>query len=269
MISRNYWLTIGVLAALAGTGYAAPPTLTVSDVNTIIAQGVKAATAYGDTHCFIAVSDREGYILGLYSVAAGMPAPLNLGPVNAIDKAGTAAYLSSNGEAFTSRTAGFIIQPHFPPGIMNTAPGPLTGVGLSSLPFSDINHFRTPGSPASRIANTSLSGNPGGVPLYKGGVLVGAVGVDSNTILSALVYVAGANTDENIAVAAQSGYVPPSGILATQVLINGIRLPYTSFSGGSLGLALLNNANFLNPLGFTTSFPPAASPGHAFNTVTP
>ena len=40
----------------------------------------------------------------------------------------TAAYLSSNGEAFTSRTAGYIIQPHFPPGIANTAPGPLTGV---------------------------------------------------------------------------------------------------------------------------------------------
>jgi uncharacterized protein GlcG (DUF336 family) len=265
MILRTNWLGLWIFALIAATGCAraAAPTLTAADVNIIVAQAVQAAAASGVTHCDIAVSDREGFILGLYSIS-GPPAATDLGPFNAIDKAGTAAFLSSNGEAFTSRTAGYIIQPHFPPGISNTAPGPLTGVGLSSLPFSDINHFRTPAGLATPIPNTSLSGNPGGAPLYKGGVLVGGVGVDTSTILTALVFEGGPTIDEDIAVAAQSGYVPPSGILATQVLINGFRLLYTSFGGPSLGLATLNPANFLNPLGFAPGFPPADSPGAPF-----
>ena len=273
MISRNNWLIIGIAAVFAVTGQAklAAQSLTTADVTTIIQQGVNAATAGGLTHGYIAVSDREGYILGLYSLS-GAPAAADLGPFNAIDKAGTAAYLSSNGEAFTSRTAGFIIQPHFPPGISNTGTGPLTGVGLSSLPFSDVNHFRTPppNNPASPIPNTSLSGNPGGVPIYKGGVLVGAVGFDSNTILSALVFDGGPSIDEAIAVLAQSGYAPPSGILATQVLINGIRLPYTNFGGAAPAPAVpLIPANFLNPLTFATGYPVVASPGAPFQTLFP
>jgi uncharacterized protein GlcG (DUF336 family) len=254
MILRNYWLAIGVFAALAGTGHAAPPSLTLSDVNAVLGQAAQAATIYSPKSV-IAVTDREGFVLGVYGVAG---APSATQTANAIAKAGTAAFLSSGGEAFTSRTAGYIIQPHFPPGIGNTAPGPLVGVGFSSLPFSDINHFRNPANPAVGIPGTSLSGNPGGVPLYKGGVLVGGVGVDSSTTSDALIYVAGADVDEDIAVIAQSGYAPPASILATQVLINGIRLPYTDFSGGSLGSKALIAANF------APGFPATASPGMPF-----
>jgi uncharacterized protein GlcG (DUF336 family) len=264
MILRTYWLAtwmIGIIVALAAAGSVhAAPTLTVADVTTIIQQAVKAVPP--GLNAVIAVSDREGFILGVYGVnGAPSLATTGLAEVNAIDKAGTAAFLSSNGEAFTSRTAGFIIQPHFPPGIINTSPGPLTGVGLSSLPFSDINHFRNP-NPALQgqgILNTSLSGNPGGVPLYKNGVLVGGVGVDSNTILSALVYDGSGNVDEDIAVEGQTGYSPPPGILATEVLLNGLRLPYTSFSG--------NVAPPLAPLvagNFDPAFPATASPGAPF-----
>ena len=101
-IRRLYGLATGLICALTVTGRAATPTLTQADVNTVIAQGVAAATKYKD-HCVIAVSDREGYILGVYDDSAGKGNALT--QVNAIDKAGTAAYLSSNGEAFTSRTA--------------------------------------------------------------------------------------------------------------------------------------------------------------------
>src|SRR5204863_10086271 len=93
-----------------------------------------------------------------------------------VSKAGTASYLSSNQNAFTSRTAGFIIKQHFPPGVRNTPPGPSVGVGLSNLFFSDINKFRAPGSVITfsstrglsivPVVVTSLHGPRGGVPLY-------------------------------------------------------------------------------------------------------
>lgn len=248
------------LFAFAGIGRAATPTLTLTDVQTILGQGAQAALIYSP-NSVIAITDREGFVLGVYGVSGP---PTATQTANAIAKAGTAAFLSSNAEAFTTRTAGYIIQPHFPPGIMNTAPGPLVGVGFSSLPFSDINHFRQPTNPAVGIPGTSLSGNPGGVPLYKSGVLVGAVGVDSSATPDALVYVPGASADEDLAVIAQSGYAPPPGILATQVLINGIRLLYTDFSSGALGIGALNPANF------APGFPATASPGAPFNPgVTP
>jgi len=256
MISRTYSLALGLGAIFAATGWAgAQPTLTVADVTTVIQQAVRATP--NGVNAVIAVSDREGFMLAVYGVNGP---PGGLTEINAIDKAGTAAYLSSGGEAFTSRTAGFIIQPHFPPGIMNTGTGPLTGVGLSSLPFSDVNHFRNPNPAlqANGIANTSLSGNPGGVPLYKGNVLVGAVGVDSNSFLSALVYVGGSDLDESIALGAQSGYTPPSAILATQVLINGIRLPYVNSGSGQTGTATYTAANY------DPAYPPTASPGAPF-----
>jgi uncharacterized protein GlcG (DUF336 family) len=262
MISRSHWFAITAILALASAGHtiAAPPTLTMADVNTIIGQAAQAAAVLSP-NSVIAVTDREGFVLGVYGVS-GPPASAQQ-IANAIAKAGTAAFLSSGGEAFTTRTAGFIIQPHFPPGIMNTSTGPLVGVGFSSLPFSDINHFRNPAttatiSPSLGIPGTSLSGNPGGVPLYKGAVLVGGVGVDANTTFDALNYIPGGDVDENIAVSGQTGFAPPAGILATQVLLNGIRLPYTDFSGGASGVAVLNPANF------ATAYPATASPGTPF-----
>ncbi len=246
------------LAMLAGPAWA--EALTKEDVTRILGQAAKATQIYAPNST-IAILDREGFVLAVYGTS-GTPSGLQV--INAIDKAGTAAFLSSNAEAFTSRTAGYIIQPHFPPDVHNKAPGPLVGVGLSSLPFSDVNHFRNPKTPALGIANTSLSGNPGGVPLYKNGDLVGGLGIDSSGsgILSALVYVAGSSIDENNAVIAQNGFNPPGFILATQVLINGIRLPYTSVSRPSLGTVPLKAANF------SPDFPATASPGKSFKTAT-
>ena len=256
-LSRNLWLALGMAVALTGVGHAAPA-LSSYDVTKILERGAAAAAIYSP-HCVITVTDREGFVLAVYGVAGTPTAAQNQQVANAISKAGTAAYLSSGGEAFTTRTAGFIIQPHFPPGVSNAAPGPLVGVGFSSLPFSDINHFRNPANPAVGIAGTSLSGNPGGVPLYIDGVEVGGVGVDSSSspTTDALTYVAGADVDEDIAVTAQGWYAPPADILATQVLLNGIRLPYTDFSGGSKATATLNPANYASRY----PNPPASSSG--------
>jgi uncharacterized protein GlcG (DUF336 family) len=168
--------------------------------------------------------------------------------------------LSSNQNAFTTRTAGWIIQQHFPPGVKNTPPGPLVGVGFSNLFYSDVNRIKqiptgfdgsepvasnvSPGARAPGVIFTSLQDSPGGVPLYKNGELVGGVGVTgdgSPTNLSAAAAIIanetqkdstpgfkfGADTDEEIALAAQTGYRPDEDILATDVLAGGVRLAYT------------------------------------------
>jgi uncharacterized protein GlcG (DUF336 family) len=164
--------------------------LTAVDVRTIIKRAVTRAVRIS-RHSVIAVTDREGYVLAVWVVRGGAAMPGEI--ATAVSKAGTAAYLSSDQNAFTSRTAGFIIQQHFPPGVNNTPTGPLVGVGLSNLFVSDVNRFKktdlvpcppavppatqSPGTLGLPIAFTSLDGSPGGVPLYKHGQLVGGIGV--------------------------------------------------------------------------------------------
>jgi uncharacterized protein GlcG (DUF336 family) len=248
------------------TGLLRAEQLNQSDVERIFAQAITYATQV-DPRAVIAVVDREGFVLGVWSVQGNVP---ELGVIAAaVSRAGTAAFLSSNQDAFTSRTAGYIIQQHFPPGVRGTSPGPLVGVGFSNLFYSDVNRFKsftpgfnpldlspTPGTPGDphtgqispgvrgfSVPLTSLNDSPGGVPLYKSGELVGGIGVTgdgSPTDLSAASailanetqknatpgYKAGRDVDEEVALFGQSGFRPPSDILATNVLINGIRLPY-------------------------------------------
>src|SRR5262249_42328354 len=92
---------------------------------------------------------------------------------------------------------------------------------------------------------TSLNDSPGGVPLYKDGHLVGGIGVTgdgSPTDLSAAAailagfsqrsstngYKTGPDADEEIALAGQTHFRPDDEILATNVLIAGIRIPYVN-----------------------------------------
>jgi len=237
-----------LLAALPATAQ-----LAVSDVQHIIAQAVTRAKALTGnplaTNAVIAISDREGWILGVWAINTNLaPNDANVG--NAISKAGAAAFLSSDNNAFSSRTAGFIVQQHYPPGIDNTPPGPLVGVNFSQLAFSDINKFKGPGSritfgssPGTNIVATpladtgGLAGTPGGLPLYQNGLLVGGIGVSGDGSVATDVtpsVTANPSSDEDVALAGQTGYTPANDILGSDVFVGGIRLAYVA-STTSLG----------------------------------
>ena len=216
--------------------------LTLADVQQVIAQAASRAQIISP-NSVVAVTDREGYVLGVWSVngaTAITPALTDL-MANAIARAGTAAFLSSDQHAFTTRTAGFIVQQNFPPGVKNRGPGPLVGVNFSNLPFSDVNRLKDPagfnpaltnginGGPVPTPITGGLAGVPGGVPLYKGGKLIGGIGVagdgHSATDINPSI-IANADIDEAVALSGQIGFAPSETILGSHVTIDGIRVAY-------------------------------------------
>ncbi len=269
------FLLTGMLCAASASAQ-----LTATDVQLVITQAATRAAEISPTSV-IAVVDREGFVLGVWNVGGGEPTEQQV--ATCVSKAGSAAFLSSDQNAFTTRTAGFIIQQHFPPGVQNTPTGPLVGVGLSSLFFSDINKFKAPGSvtifgpaPGTAIVPvtfTSLDGSPGGMPLYKGGHLVGGVGITGDGIPAPLpgfrdenpfVFIGGYDKDEDIALAGQIGFKPSADIHASNVFINGISLEYTeSTTHLSSQLALPGNVSAKYPIiAAPTPFPyPVATLG--------
>jgi hypothetical protein len=130
------------------TGSCAGPTsfLTVADVNRVLDQAAAEATALG-LDATIAVVDRVGNVLGVIrkgpaglvtitsglGVAGGLENAMVPDNLAAISKAVTGAYLASEGNAFTTRTASQIVQEHFNPGEIGQPGGPLFGVQFSQL----------------------------------------------------------------------------------------------------------------------------------------
>ena len=246
-VIRRLFQLLGALAAL-GAGSAGAQ-MTSVEVARVIAQAVSRAQQIAPT-AVIAVSDREGFILGVWSVNG---APDANDVLDAITKAGTAAFLSSDQHAFTSRTAGFIVQQHFPPGIRNRPNGPLVGVNFSNLSFTDVNRFKNPhsgyvsnglsGVNGAAIAGpaplTGLAGSPGGVPLFRNGTLIGGVGVAGTTRaparspfseLSDIQVQQRYDPDEDVALAGQIGFEPAKVYFGSHVLLDGIRVPYVKGS---------------------------------------
>lgn len=230
--------------------------LTASEVQQIIAQAVGEAQARGKP-AIISVADRVGNVLAVFRMngaptrmvtsrrtatgriaspgidAQGLEVDATMG---AISKAITGAYLSSSGNAFTTRTASMIVQEHFPPA-PNTPgleSGPLFGVQFSQLPCSDLNTRFVPGNAGSgafigpKRSPLGLAADPGGLPLYKNGVVVGGIGVmaDGDYGYDPNVTDIDEDDEEYIALAGIQGFAPAADIRGDRITADGTTLRF-------------------------------------------
>ncbi|RVQ66384.1 hypothetical protein EKN06_10140 [Croceicoccus ponticola] len=232
--------------------YAIPASvaLSVADVGKIVAQAAAQARADG-APATIAVVDRVGNVLALFMMT-GAPAIANISAAPngnnrdaqglnvpsgaaALAKAITGAYLSSGGNAFSSRTASMIVQQHFPPAPSTAGleSGPLFGVQFSQLPCSDL-ATRYVGAGAGEFIGPKrsplgLAADPGGFPIYKNGVLVGGIGViaDGSYAFDPNVQDVDRDVDERIALAGTIGFEAPAAIRADRIYVDGTQLRYS------------------------------------------
>jgi len=178
-------------------GYDADAALSDGEVQAILDAAEAAAEKEGSllrvnakgetqmTRMHIVVVDRSGAVIGRTSMDDAWGGSVAI----AKSKAYTAVAYSSNENALTTRSLGALTQPG----------GPLWNIGNSNAGGG----------------NPGLIEFPGGVPLYQGGVLVGAIGVSGD----------GVEQDENVAEAGAKGYEPPKAIRIDTVLDGNV--PYT------------------------------------------
>jgi uncharacterized protein GlcG (DUF336 family) len=234
--------------------YAVPAQLSLSqaDVQQILAQGVAEAQAQA-LPATLAVVDRVGNVLAVFAMNGANPRlQVPRGPngsthdlqgvdvpgavAGAIAKAITGAYLSSGGNAFSTRTASMIVQEHFPPSAaaLGLESGPLFGVQFSQLPCSDLAaRFNGNVGAAAFIgpkrSPLGLAADPGGFPLYKNGVLVGGIGVMADGLYGFDPEVQDVDKDreEIIALAAATGFAAPEEIRAERISVDGTLLRFS------------------------------------------
>ncbi len=238
--------------------YTAPATesLSVADVQKIMAQAVGEAQAQ-NLPSIIAVTDRVGNVLGVFKMngarttmltsrltetgvindpnvdAQGLDVDATIG---AIAKAITGAYLSSGGNAFSTRTASQIVQSNFPPAptTVGLESGPLFGVQFSQLPCSDLNTRFQIGAVADAMIGPKrsplgLAADPGGFPIYKNGVVVGGIGVmgDGDYGFDPNILDLEKDPEETIALAGIQGFAPADTITADKITVDGTSLRFS------------------------------------------
>jgi uncharacterized protein GlcG (DUF336 family) len=193
------------------------------------------------------------------------PTPKPLADAAAISKAGTAAFLSTQGNAFSTRSASFIVQEHFPPHVNPSAGGPLFGVQFSSLRCSDVSRTGHPASTSN--LPLGLAADLGGLPLYKNGTAVGGIGIEGDGLysLDQNPSTATQSLEEVIAAAGTLGFSAPSGIQGDQILIDGIAIPFSNAEPPSS----LNTISFgALPGSVDPAYPITASPPTGFTPAT-
>ena len=218
--------------------------LSEDDVRRVIAQAVGEAAAR-NAPATIAIVDRVGNVLAVFRMA-GARAKFDIvsgrGVEGALDglrdtlpssaaaiaKAITGAYLSSSGNAFSTRTASQIVQHNFLPGEAQAPSGPLYGVQFSQLSCSDVNRNTGHGTVGPKRSPLGLSADPGGLPLYKNGAVVGGIGVmaDGTYGLDLVITDRDEDLDELIAVAGAAGFAAPADIRGDRITADGKTFRY-------------------------------------------
>ena len=218
-----------------------PVVLTSADVRAVVEA---AASSVNSDAMVIAVTDRQGDILAIYrKPSAPATSAANFGVQAdtkevAVALARTTSFFSNDQAPLSSRTVRYISGIHFPPGIAYTSNAPLYGIentnrgcpynaeyvkGQEFPPARSIDGVEPGLGILTGKANLNDSDpaavNPGGVPLYKQGVMVGGVGVAGVTPdvaeFAALSGSVGAGFGPNPA---------PPGV----VIINGIAVPFVN-----------------------------------------
>ncbi len=225
--------------------------LSSADVQQVLAQAIGEARAR-NAPATIAVTDRVGNVLAVYRMA-GAPATVRIDgdrgvqggleglavvPAEqaAIAKAITGSYLSSEGNAFSTRTASQIVQEHFNPGEENQPGGPLFGVQFSQLACSDLIQRGDELGPGPRRTPLGLSADAGGFPLYKSGTPVGGIGVAADGIYGLDRDIQGRDQDldELIALAGTFNYAAPLDRRGDQITVDGKTFRFSDAVFGDL-----------------------------------
>ncbi len=225
--------------------------LTPGDTTTIIAQAAGEARAQG-VPATIAIVDRVGNVLAVYrmngatplvtissnrGVTGGLENLVVPSELAAVAKAITGAYLSSEGNAFSTRTASQIVQEHFNPGERNAPGGPLFGVQFSQLPCSDLStRFDGGTGPGPHRSPLGLAADPGGFPLYKNGTPVGGIGVaaDDTYGLDADIRDSDRDMDEFIAWAGTFSFGAPIDRRGDRITLEGKNFRFTDVEFSAL-----------------------------------
>jgi uncharacterized protein GlcG (DUF336 family) len=265
-----------VLALAPARALAAPQTLTAAEV---MAAVQAAASAVSPPSIIIAVVDRNGTPLAVYHGPTGnattdliptlfAPAGVPAGDY-AVGLARTAAFFSNNQAPLSSRTVRFISGIHFPPGFTNKPPAALYGIENTNR-GCDFNVGAFPVPRAKSFINAALACgagagvagcgpgivtgkrnlfdsdpgavDPGGVPIFKNGEVVGGIGVT------------GVGVERNVAeYAAFVGSVPgpafgPRVPDPGTIFLDGIQLPFVNTTrrpdGVGAGVFLAAGAGF-------------------------
>ena len=259
-------LALGVAAALAvlligcgggttslssGTTPTTPSAspLSASDVQTLVQAATVAANV---TTMVIAVVDRGGSVLAVYrEPGAAATATGNFGATVdsndlAVALARTAAYFSNDQAPLSSRTVRFISGIHFPPGVSNTSNAALYGIENTnrgcmltasylpgqaiqpSLSLSGSNGLGIITGKADINDSNANAVNPGGVPIFRSGVVVGGIGV---------VGVSAEIAEYAAFAAATSNGFGPTPAAPGVVIINGIALPFVNQTTAPAGVS--------------------------------